>query len=195
MQQTSKQALAASRIAATVEAAKPVKIGNSFVLDFSSKPKRRFTGQRHIKSNQRQAIVCILLTVAFLLLYYYGFELSSLLCCTLAQRVSSKSSTRFKNCGITDTYSTIFLVCCTNVTLMGPWDLSRIKCILCGMHLQPQHKPKVRRHSAALPNVGRGHTVALISHYNNIFTKQQRKYFRFYLNQQLYYSKTIAQTR
>jgi len=42
MQQTSKQALAASRIAATVEAAKPVKVGNSFVLDFSSKPRRRF---------------------------------------------------------------------------------------------------------------------------------------------------------
>ena len=62
--------------------------------------------------------------------------------CTLAQRVSSKSSTRFKNCGITDTYSTIILECCTNVTLMGPWDLSRIKCIVCGMHLQPQHKSK-----------------------------------------------------
>ena len=44
MQQANKQALAASRLAATVEATKPVKIGNSFVLDFSSKPKRRFTG-------------------------------------------------------------------------------------------------------------------------------------------------------
>ncbi|MFZ9080212.1 MAG: hypothetical protein ACO23H_16890 [Alphaproteobacteria bacterium] len=44
MQQTTKRALAASRVAATVEAAKPVKIGNSFVLDFSNKPKRRFTG-------------------------------------------------------------------------------------------------------------------------------------------------------
>jgi len=44
MQQTTKRALAANRIAATVEAAKPVKIGNSFVLDFSNKPKRRFTG-------------------------------------------------------------------------------------------------------------------------------------------------------
>ena len=44
MQQTTKQALAANRVAATVEAAKPVKIGSSYVLDFSSKPKRRFTG-------------------------------------------------------------------------------------------------------------------------------------------------------
>jgi hypothetical protein len=44
MQQTTKQALAASRVAATVAAAKPTKIGNSFVLDFSDKPKRRFTG-------------------------------------------------------------------------------------------------------------------------------------------------------
>jgi len=41
MQQTNKQALAASRVAATVEAAKPVKIGNSFVLDFSN--------PRHVK--------------------------------------------------------------------------------------------------------------------------------------------------
>jgi hypothetical protein len=41
-QQTSKQALAANRIAATVAATKPVKIGNSFVLDFSDKPERRF---------------------------------------------------------------------------------------------------------------------------------------------------------
>ena len=162
MQQANKQALTASRIAATVEAAKPTKIGNSFVLDFSNKPKRRFTGQRHIKSNQRQAIVCILLTVAFLLLYYYVFELSSILCCTLALRVSSKTYTRFTIsginvtiltiflvcctnllvCGINVTILTISLVCCTNVTLMGPWDLSRIKCILCGMHLQLQHKLK-----------------------------------------------------
>jgi len=44
MQQTSKQALAANRVAETVEAAKPVKIGSSYVLDFSNKPKRRFTG-------------------------------------------------------------------------------------------------------------------------------------------------------
>jgi hypothetical protein len=44
MQQTTKQALAANRVAATVEAAKPVKIGSSYVLDFSNKPKRRFTG-------------------------------------------------------------------------------------------------------------------------------------------------------
>jgi len=36
MQQASKQALAANRIAATVEATKPTKIGNSFVLDFSN---------------------------------------------------------------------------------------------------------------------------------------------------------------
>ena len=42
--QTSKQALAANRIAATVTATKPVKIGGSFVLDFSARPKRRFTG-------------------------------------------------------------------------------------------------------------------------------------------------------
>jgi len=35
-QQTSKQAQAARRIAATVEAAKPVKVGSSFVLDFSN---------------------------------------------------------------------------------------------------------------------------------------------------------------
>lgn len=35
-QQTSKQALAANRIAATVAATKPAKIGNSFVLDFSN---------------------------------------------------------------------------------------------------------------------------------------------------------------
>jgi len=41
MQQTTKQALTASRIAATVEATKPVKIGNSFVLDFSN--------PRHVK--------------------------------------------------------------------------------------------------------------------------------------------------
>ena len=41
-QQTSKQALTANRIAATVEAAKPVKVGNSYVLDFSDRPKRRF---------------------------------------------------------------------------------------------------------------------------------------------------------
>jgi len=34
--QQSKQALAASRIAATVTATKPVKIGGSFVLDFSN---------------------------------------------------------------------------------------------------------------------------------------------------------------
>jgi len=44
MQQANKQALAANRVAATVEAAKPVKIGSSYVLDFSNKPKRRFTG-------------------------------------------------------------------------------------------------------------------------------------------------------
>jgi hypothetical protein len=44
MQQTTKQALAANRVAATVEAAKPIKIGSSYVLDFSDKPKRRFTG-------------------------------------------------------------------------------------------------------------------------------------------------------
>jgi len=44
MQQTTKQALTASRVAATVEATKPVKIGSSYVLDFSDKPKRRFTG-------------------------------------------------------------------------------------------------------------------------------------------------------
>jgi len=36
MQQTSKQALTANRIAATVTATKPVKIGGSFVLDFSN---------------------------------------------------------------------------------------------------------------------------------------------------------------
>jgi len=42
MQQTSKQALMASRIAATVTATKPVKVGSSYVLDFSDKPKRRF---------------------------------------------------------------------------------------------------------------------------------------------------------
>ena len=41
-QQTSKQALTANRIAATVTATKPVKIGGSFVLDFSVKPERRF---------------------------------------------------------------------------------------------------------------------------------------------------------
>ena len=35
-QQTTRQALAASRIAATVAATKPEKIGNSFVLDFSN---------------------------------------------------------------------------------------------------------------------------------------------------------------
>jgi hypothetical protein len=44
MQQANKQALAANRVAATVEAAKPIKIGSSYVLDFSDKPKRRFTG-------------------------------------------------------------------------------------------------------------------------------------------------------
>ena len=44
MQQTTKQALTASRVAETVEATKLMKIGNSFVLDFSDKPKRRFTG-------------------------------------------------------------------------------------------------------------------------------------------------------
>jgi len=36
MQQTTRQALTANRIAATVEATKPKKIGNSFVLDFSN---------------------------------------------------------------------------------------------------------------------------------------------------------------
>ena len=41
-QQITRQALAASRIASTVDATKPKKIGNSFVLDFSSKPRRRF---------------------------------------------------------------------------------------------------------------------------------------------------------
>jgi len=41
-QQTTRQALIANRIAATVEAAKPTKIGNSFLLDFSDRPKRRF---------------------------------------------------------------------------------------------------------------------------------------------------------
>ena len=40
-QQTSKARRAASRIAATVTATKPVKIGNSFVLDFSN--------PRHVK--------------------------------------------------------------------------------------------------------------------------------------------------
>jgi len=42
-QQVTRQALTANRIAATVEAAKPVKIGSSYVLDFSDKPERRFT--------------------------------------------------------------------------------------------------------------------------------------------------------
>ena len=42
MQQTSKQALMANRIAATVTATKPVKIGGVSVLDFSDRPKRRF---------------------------------------------------------------------------------------------------------------------------------------------------------
>jgi len=41
-QQATRQALTANRIAATVTATKPVKIGNSFVLDFSNKSKRRF---------------------------------------------------------------------------------------------------------------------------------------------------------
>ena len=41
-QQITRQALTANRIASTVEAAKPVKVGNSFVLDFSDKPERRF---------------------------------------------------------------------------------------------------------------------------------------------------------
>ena len=40
-QQTTKQALAASRIAATVTATKPTKIGSSYVLDFSDRPNRR----------------------------------------------------------------------------------------------------------------------------------------------------------
>lgn len=74
--------------------------------------------------------------------------------CAPAQRVSSKSSTRIKNCGINDTSSAIILECCTNVTLltiilacctnvtMGPQDLSQIKCILVGMHSGLQHKPK-----------------------------------------------------
>ena len=35
-QQVTRQTLAANRIAATVEATKPVKIGGSFVLDFSN---------------------------------------------------------------------------------------------------------------------------------------------------------------
>jgi len=43
-QQTTRQALAANRIAATVEATKPTKIGSVSVLDFSDKPERRFTG-------------------------------------------------------------------------------------------------------------------------------------------------------
>jgi hypothetical protein len=43
-QQITRQELAANRIASAVEATKPRKIGNSFVLDFSDKPKRRFTG-------------------------------------------------------------------------------------------------------------------------------------------------------
>jgi len=86
--------------------------------------------------------VCILLTVAFLLLYYYGFELSLRNGCTLAQRVSSKSSTRIKNCGLNSTSSAIILECCANVTQMGPLYLSQIVCILVGMHSGLQHKPK-----------------------------------------------------
>ena len=41
-QQVTRQALAANRITATVAATKPVKIGSSYVLDFSDKPDRRF---------------------------------------------------------------------------------------------------------------------------------------------------------
>jgi len=111
--------------------------------------------------------VCILLTVAFLLLYYYGFELNPRNGCTLAQRVSSKSYTRIKNCCINSTIRSIILACCTNVTLltiilecctnvtlltiilacctnvtMGPLYLSQIKCTLVGMHSDLQHKSK-----------------------------------------------------
>lgn len=140
--QTTSQALASRRMAATVAATKPVKVGGSFVLDFSDRPKRRFIEQSRIISNQRQAVVCILLTVAFLLLYYYGFELSLRNGCTLAQRVSSKSSTRIKNCGLNSTSSAIILECCANVTQMGPLYLSQIVCILVGMHSGLQHKSK-----------------------------------------------------
>ena len=80
--------------------------------------------------------------MGFALAHYYGFELNTRNGCTLALRVSTNTYTRFKNCGINSTSSAIILECCTNVTQMGPLYLSQIVCILVGMHLGLQHKPK-----------------------------------------------------
>ena len=97
---------------------------------------------RQILSKWSQACVVLLYRMGFTLVHYYGFELNPRNGCTLAQRVSSKSYTRFKNCCINSTIRSIILECCTNVTQMGPLYLSRIKCTLVGMHSGLQHKSK-----------------------------------------------------
>ena len=50
-QQTTKQALTTNRLAATVEATKPTKIGGSFVLDFSN--------PRHAKREQQHCVFAV----------------------------------------------------------------------------------------------------------------------------------------
>ena len=199
-QQTSRQALTANRITATVAATKPVKIGSSYVLDFSDRPKRRFIEQRHISLNQRQAFVCILLTLAFLYMQYLKFELNTI--CSMHSRSASasKSYTRFKNCGINSTTRSIILECCTNVT-MGPLYLSQIKCTLVGMHLGLQHKSKpltpIRSGTQQHYLSPQGGILWYKCHTTTIFLQNNKKYslqpLYFYPKRILYYSKAIDQ--